>query len=54
MEKEAEDREKRRQVRAAQEIVASDEFRKRMSRLVITDGTPVDKGQGQGHGYRSR
>lgn len=43
MEKEAEEREKRRQLRAAQEIVASDEYRERMKRLVLTDGVPVDK-----------
>lgn len=43
MEKEAEEREKRRQVRAAQEIVASDQYRERMKRLVLTDATPVDQ-----------
>lgn len=42
MEKEAEEREKRRQLRAAHEIVASDEYRERMKRLVLTDGRPVD------------
>jgi curved DNA-binding protein CbpA len=42
MEKDAEEREKRRQLRAAQEIVASDEYRERMKRLVLTDGRPVD------------
>jgi curved DNA-binding protein CbpA len=43
MEREAEEREKRRQFRAAQEIVASDEYRERMKRLVLTDGVPVDQ-----------
>lgn len=43
MEREAEEREKRRQVRAAQEIVASDQYRERMKRLVLTDATPVDQ-----------
>ena len=43
MEKEAEEREKRRQIRAAQEIVASDEYRERMKRFVLTDGQPVDQ-----------
>jgi hypothetical protein len=43
MEKEAEEREKRRQLRAAQEIVASDEYRERMKRFVLTDGQPVDQ-----------
>lgn len=43
MEREAEEREKRRQIRAAQEIVASDEYRERMKRLVLTDGKPVDQ-----------
>ena len=45
MEREAEDREKRRQLRAAQEIVASDDYRERMKRLVLTDGKPVDQRQ---------
>jgi curved DNA-binding protein CbpA len=45
MEKEAEEREKRRQLRAAHEIVASDEYRERMKRLVLTDGKPVDQRQ---------
>jgi curved DNA-binding protein CbpA len=45
MEREAEDREKRRQFRAAQEIVASDEYRERMKRLVLTDGKPIDQRQ---------
>jgi curved DNA-binding protein CbpA len=45
MEKEAEEREKRRQLRAAQEIVASDQYRERMKRLVLTDGTPIDQPQ---------
>ena len=45
MEREAEEREKRRQLRAAQEIVASDEYRERMKRLVLTDGKPVDQRQ---------
>jgi len=53
MEREAEEREKHRQIRAAQEVVASDEFRKRMSRLVITDGVPVNKEHAQqGYGRR--
>lgn len=46
MEREAEDREKRRQLRAAHEIVASDEYRERMKRLVLTDGKPVDGASG--------
>lgn len=45
MEREAEEREKRRQVRAAQEIVASDQYRERMKRLVLTDGVPIDQRQ---------
>lgn len=45
MERDVEEREKRRQVRAAQEIVASDEYRERMKRFVLTDGTPVDQRQ---------
>lgn len=45
MERDADEREKRRQVRAAHEIVASDEYRERMKRFVLTDGTPVDQRQ---------
>ncbi len=45
MEKEAEEREARRKLRAAQEIVASDQYRERMKRLVLTDGTPLDQRQ---------
>lgn len=43
MEREAEQREKQRQVRAAQEIVHSDDFHQRMKRLVLTDGVALDR-----------
>lgn len=43
MEREAEQREKRRQLRAAEEIVQADDFHQRMKRLVITDGVPLDR-----------
>jgi curved DNA-binding protein CbpA len=45
MEKEAEEREKRRQIRAAQELVASDDYHQRMKRLVLTDGVPLQTGK---------
>jgi curved DNA-binding protein CbpA len=45
MEKEAEEREARRKIRAAQEMVAASEYQQRLKRLVITDGTPVDQRQ---------
>ena len=41
MEKEAEEREKRRQVRAAQESINAQDYHERMKRLVITDGVPL-------------
>jgi curved DNA-binding protein CbpA len=43
MEREAEQREKRRQLRAAEEMVQADDFHQRMKRLVITDGVPLDR-----------
>jgi hypothetical protein len=46
MEREAEEREKRRQIRAAQEVIAADQYRERMKRLVLTDGVPVDQRYG--------
>jgi curved DNA-binding protein CbpA len=43
MEREAEQREKQRQLRAAEELVQADSYFERMKRLVITDGVPIDK-----------
>jgi curved DNA-binding protein CbpA len=43
MEREAEQREKKRQLRAAEEMVQADDFHQRMKRLVITDGVPLDR-----------
>lgn len=43
MEKEAAEREKRRQLRAAQEMVEADDYQQRMRRLVITDGVPLER-----------
>lgn len=43
MEREAESREKKRQLRAAEEMLAADDFHQRMKRLVITDGVPLDR-----------
>jgi curved DNA-binding protein CbpA len=43
MEKEAAERERRRQVRAAEELIQADDFHQRMKRLVITDGVPLEK-----------
>lgn len=43
MEKEAEARERRRQLRAADELVQADDYHQRMKRLVITDGVPLDR-----------
>ena len=43
MEKEANDREKRRQLRAAEESLQADDFHQRMKRLVITDGVPIER-----------
>ena len=43
MEREAQEREKRRQLRAAEEIVQADDFHQRMKRLVLTDGVPLDR-----------
>ena len=43
MEKEAEQREKQRQLRAAQELVQADSYFDRMKRLVITDGQPLER-----------
>jgi curved DNA-binding protein CbpA len=43
MEKEAEAREKRRQLRAAQEHLNANDYHERMKRLVITDGVPLDR-----------
>jgi curved DNA-binding protein CbpA len=43
MEREAEARERRRQVRAAQELIDSDAFHERMKRLVLTDGVPIER-----------
>lgn len=45
MEKEAEEREARRKLRAAQESVAASEYQQRLKRLVLTDRTPVDQPQ---------
>lgn len=42
MEKEAEEREKRRQIRAAQEILSADQYRERMKQLVLTDAGSVN------------
>jgi curved DNA-binding protein CbpA len=46
MEREAEEREKRRQIRAAHELVAADEYRERLKRLALVDGKPVDGSTG--------
>lgn len=43
MEKEQEEREKRRQVRAAQEHMVANDYHERMKRLVITDGVPLER-----------
>ena len=43
MEKEAAEREKRRQLRAADEMVQAEDFHQRMKRLVLTDGVPIDR-----------
>ena len=43
MEKEANEREKRRQLRAAEESLQADDFHQRMKRLVITDGVPIER-----------
>lgn len=43
MEKEAEERERRRQIRAADEVLRSDDFHQRMKRLVLTDGVPISR-----------
>ena len=43
MEKEAAEREKKRQLRAAEESLQADDFHQRMKRLVITDGVPIDR-----------
>jgi curved DNA-binding protein CbpA len=43
MEREAEEKEKRRQLRAAQELVQADSYFERMKRLVITDGQPLER-----------
>jgi curved DNA-binding protein CbpA len=43
MEREAEARERNRQLRAAHEGMAADDFHERMKRLVITDGVPLDR-----------
>jgi len=43
MEREAEQREKQRQLRAAEELVQADSYFERMKRLVITDGVPLDR-----------
>ena len=45
MERDAEEREKRRQIRAAHELVAADEYRERLKRLALVDGKPVDQRQ---------
>lgn len=47
MEKEAEERERRRQVRAADELIQADDFHQRMKRLVLTDGVPLDRSGGR-------
>lgn len=43
MEKEVAERERRRQVRAAEEAHQADDFHQRMKRLVLTDGVPLDR-----------
>jgi hypothetical protein len=43
MEREAAEREKRRQIRAADELLQADDYHQRMKRLVLTDGVPLDK-----------
>jgi len=43
MEKEAAERERRRQIRAADELVQADDSHQRMKRLVLTDGVPLDR-----------
>jgi curved DNA-binding protein CbpA len=43
MEREAAEREKRRQIRAADELIQADDYHQRMKRLVLTDGVPLDK-----------
>jgi curved DNA-binding protein CbpA len=43
MEKEVADRERKRQIRAADEMVQADDFHQRMKRLVLTDGVPLDR-----------
>ena len=43
MEKEQEEREKRRQLRAAQEHMNANDYHERMKRLVITDGVPLER-----------
>jgi hypothetical protein len=43
MEREAEQREKQRQRRAAEELVNADSYFDRMKRLVITDGQPLER-----------
>jgi curved DNA-binding protein CbpA len=43
MEREAEERERRRKIRAADEMVQADDYHQRMKRLVITDGVPLDR-----------
>lgn len=43
MEKEAAERERRRQTRAAEELMQADSYFERMKRLVITDGQPLDR-----------
>ena len=43
MEREAEQREKQRQIRAAQELINSDDYHQRMKRLVLTDGVSLER-----------
>jgi len=43
MEREAAERERRRQIRAADELVQADDYHQRMKRLVLTDGVPLDR-----------
>lgn len=43
MEKEVAERERRRQIRAADEMVQAEDFHQRMKRLVLTDGVPLDR-----------
>lgn len=43
MEREQEEREKRRQLRAAQEHLTAQDYHERMKRLVITDGVPLER-----------